>query len=86
MPHRCTLRKITHQAGAIFDLSNYKLFRIIPDPGSQRRVTLSFEFISAIPVQAGARHVTIPEWGEQCSNCGMPGLMSISDTIWRTVD
>ena len=59
---------------------------MIPDPGSQKRITLSRESISIIPFQARASDVKIPEWGKHCSNCGMPCLVSIIGTIRMTGD
>jgi len=67
-------------------LSNHDLFRMIPDPGSQKRITLSLESISMIPFQARASDVKIPEWGQHCSNRGVPCLVSIFGTFQRTGD
>jgi len=86
VPHRRTFRNFTHRAWAIWDLSNHDLFWIIPDPGSQKRITLSLESISKIPFQARASDVKIPEWGQQCSNHGMPCLVSIFGTFRATGD
>jgi len=86
MPHRRTIRHFTHWAWAIWALSNHDLSQIIPDPGSQKRITLSRESISTIPFQARASDVKIPEWGQHCSNCGMPCLVSIIGTIRMTGD
>jgi len=86
MPIRHTFRNFTHQARAIWDLSNQGLFRIIPDRGSQKRITLSLESISTVLFQARASDVKILEWGQYCSNCGMPCLVSIFGTFRRTGD
>jgi len=58
-------------------VSNHGLFRIIPDPGSQKRITLSLESISTIPFQARARDVKIPEWRQHRSNRRMACIVSI---------
>jgi len=84
MPHRRTFRNFTHRAWAIWDLSNHDVFRIIPDPGSQKRITLPLESISTVPFQARASNVNIPEWGQHCSNPGMRCLVSIFGTFRRT--
>jgi len=83
-PHRGTFRNFTHRAWVIWDLSNHELFWIIPDPGCQKRITLSLEFICTIPFQAGTSDVKIPEWGQHCSNCGMPCLVRIFGTFRGT--
>ena len=62
------------------------MFRIIPDPGGQKRITLSLESISTIPYQARASDVRIPEWGQHCSNGGMPCPVSIFGTFRRAGD
>jgi len=84
MPYRCTFTNFTHRAWAILDLSNYDLFWIIPNPGSQKRITLSLETISTIPFQAGTSYVNIPEWGQHCSNRGMPCHVFIFGTFQGT--
>jgi len=86
MPHRHTFRNFTHRTWAIWDLRNHNLFWIIPDPGSQKRITLSLESISKIPFRARASDVKMLEWGQHYSNCGMPCLGSIFGTFWRTGD
>jgi len=77
MPHQSTFENFKHQAWAIWDLSNNDLIWIIPDPGSQKRITLSVESISTIAFQWGVSYVEIPEWGQHSSNLGMPCLISI---------
>jgi len=84
MPHRRTFRNFTHREWAMWDWSNHDLFRMIADPGSHNRITLSLESISTIPFQARAGDVKILEWGQHCSNCGMPCLVSIFGTYHRT--
>ena len=86
IPHRCTFRNFTHWARAIWDLSNHDLFRIIPDPGSQKWITLSLESITTVPFQARASDVKISQWGQHCSNCGMLCLISIFGIFRRTGD
>ena len=86
MPHRRTFGNFTHQAWAICDLSNHDLFRIIPDPGSQKRITLSLQSISTIPFEARASDVKIPGCGQHCSNRGMPCLVCIFGTFQCTGD
>jgi len=86
MPHRCAFRNFTHQIWAIWELSNPDLFQIIPDPGSPKRITLFLESISTVAFQARASDVKIPEWGQHCSNRGMPCLGSIFGTFRRTGD
>jgi len=86
LPHRRTFRYFTHRAWAIWDLNNHDLFRIIPDPGSQKSITLSLESISTVPFQARASDVNIPEWGQHYSNRGMPWLISIYGTFRMTGD
>jgi len=81
MPHRCTFRNFTHWAWAIWDLSYHDLFWIIPDTGSRKRIPLSLESISTIPFQAKASDVKILEWGQHCSNHGMPCFVSIFGTF-----
>jgi hypothetical protein len=65
-------------------MSNHDLFRIIPNKGSQRRITLSLESFRTVPFQATASDVKIPEWGQHCSNHGMPCLVNIFGTFPRT--
>jgi len=86
MPHQCTFRNFTHRVWAAWELSNDDLFRIIPDPGSQKRITLSLESISPVPFQARASDVNILEWGQHCSNRGMPCLVRIFLTFRRIGD
>jgi len=68
------------------DLSNHGLFRIIPDPGSQTRVTLSLESICTIPFQAGASDVKMAQLRKHTSNCGMPCLVNVFGTFRGTWD
>jgi hypothetical protein len=70
----------------LMDLSIHDLFRIIPDPGGEKRMTLSPDSISTVPFQLRASDVKIPEWEQHCSNCGMPCLVSIFGTFRRTED
>jgi len=86
MPHWHTFRIFTHRAWAIVDLRNHNLFRIIPDPGSQNRITMSLVSISTITFQARASDVKILEWRQHCSNRGMPCLVNIFGTFRRTGD
>jgi len=84
MPHCRIFKNFTHRVWAIWDLSNHALFRMIPDPGSQKRITLSLESISTVSFQARASEVKIPKWGQHYSNRGMPCLVSIFGTFRRT--
>jgi hypothetical protein len=59
---------------------------MIPNPDSQKRITLSLESISTVSFQARASDVKSPEWGQQCSNRGMPCLVSIFGTFRRAGD
>jgi len=86
MPHCRIFKTFTHRVWAIWDLSNHALFRMIPDPGSQKRITLSLESNSTVSFQARASNFKIPKWGQHCSNRGMPCLVSIFDTFRRTGD
>jgi len=86
MPQQHTFRNFTNRAWAIWDLSNHDLFWIIPDPGSQKSITLSLESISTIPFQARASDVKIPEWVQHCSNRRMPCIVSIFGTVWWKED
>jgi hypothetical protein len=86
MPHRQTFRTITHWAWAIWISNNHDLFLINPDPGSQKRITLSLESISKIHFQAGTSDVEIPQWGQHGSNCRMPCHVSIVGTVRGTGD
>ena len=67
-------------------MSNHDLFRIIPDPGSQKRITLSLESICTIPFQAGASDVKMPQLRQHCSNRGMPCLVNVFGTFRGTWD
>jgi hypothetical protein len=67
-------------------LSNRDLFVIIPDPGSQKWITLSLESISTVALQARASHVKTPEWGQYSSIRGMPCDSNIFGTFPRTGD
>jgi len=86
MPHQCTFWNVTHRAWAICDLNNHDLFWKIPVPGSQKRLALSLESISTIPVQASASDVKIPKWGQHCSNRSMPCHLIIFSTVRKTGD
>jgi hypothetical protein len=86
MPHQHTVRNFIHLALAIRDLSNRDLFQIIPNPGSQMRVSLLLESICTIPFQAGASDVKIPQLRLHSSNCGMPCLINIFGTFPGTWD
>jgi len=86
VPHRCTFMNFTDRAWAIWDLSNHDFFQIIPDPGSQKRIRLSLESIRTFLFQASASDVKIPEWGQHCSNRGMPCPVSNYGTFRRTGD
>ena len=89
MPHQCTFRNFAHQAWAIWDLSNHDLIRTIPDPGSQKRLTLSLESISTIPFQARASNVKMPKLRQHISNRGMPCLINVFGTFrwtWNQPD
>jgi len=81
MPHRHTFRTFTHPAWAIWALGNHDVFLILPDPGRQNRITLSLESISTIPSQAGTSYVNNLEWGQHCSNRGMPCHLLILGTF-----
>jgi hypothetical protein len=67
-------------------LYNHVLYRIIPDPGSQNRMTLSLESISTIPFQARPSDVKCPERRQHCFNRGMPCLVIIFHTLQWTGD
>jgi len=84
MPHWHMFRNFRHGVWVIWDLCNHHLFWIIPDPGSQKRITLSLESITTIPFQAATSNVEILEWGQQCSNNGMACLISICGTLHGT--
>jgi len=86
MPHRRIFSNFTNQAGAIWDLSRHKMLRMIPNLGSQMRVTFSSESIHTIPFRPGARYLKIPEWGQHCFNRGMRWLVSIIGTFRGTGD
>jgi len=61
LTHQHTIKNFTHQAWAIWDLSNHDFFRIIPTPGGQQQVTLSLESFSTIPFQARDSDVKMPK-------------------------
>jgi len=84
MPHRRTIGNFTPRPWAKRDLSNPNVFWTIPDPGSQKRITLLLESISTIPFQSRTSYVKIPEWGHHCSNRRMPCHICIFDTFWGT--
>jgi len=77
VPHQHTSMNLTHWASAIWDLSSHDKFWIIPNPGSQKRITLSVDYIRRVPVQAGTNNLMITEWGQCSSNRGMPCGVSI---------
>ena len=62
------------------------MFRIIPDPGSQQRVTLSLESISTIPFQARASDVKMPKLRQYSSNRGIPFFINVFGTFRGTGD
>jgi len=84
--HRRSFRNFTHWAWAIWELSNHDLFRMIPDPGSQKRITLSLESICTIPFQAGASDVKMRQLRQHSSNCRMACLVNVSGTFRWTWD
>ena len=84
MPHWRTFKNFTHRALAICNLSNHDLFGTIPDPGRQKRITLSVESIRRIPLQAGTSYVKILEWGQHCSNREIPCIVCISGNFQGT--
>jgi len=86
MSQRRTFRNFTHRAWAIWDLSNHDLFHIIPDPGSQKWVTLSLESICTIPLQAMASDVKIPKLRQYSSNCRMPSSVNLFGIFRGTWD
>jgi len=86
MPHGRTFRNFTHQAWAIWDWSNDDLFQIIPDPGSQQRLTLSLESICTIPFPARASDVKMPMLGQHRSNRGMSCSIKVFGTFRVTGD
>jgi len=86
MPYRCTITNLTHQAWAIWNLSNHDVFWIIADQGSQKMITLCLKSISPNPFQPRTSNVNSPEWGQQCSNLGIPCLISVFGTFWRTLN
>jgi len=86
MPHRRSFKNFTNQAQAIWDFSNHDLFLAIPDPGSQKRITLSLESISTITFGAGNIYVKLPEWGQHRFNREMPCLSSIFGIFQGTWD
>jgi hypothetical protein len=77
MAHRCIFANFTHWAWAIWELCNHNLFWMIPNPGHQRKITLSLESISTIQFHAGTSYVRITEWGHHNSNCVVPYHVSI---------
>jgi len=86
MPHRHNLKSFTHGPWAIWDLSNHHSLRIIPDPGSQQRVTLSLQSICTIPFQARTSDLKMPKLRQHSSNCGMPCFVNVFGTFWGTWD
>jgi len=86
MPHRRTFRNATHRAWAIWDLSYHHLFGVIPDPGSQMRVTLSLESFCKMPFQARACDVKMPELRQHSSNRVMAWFVNSFATFRGTWD
>jgi len=86
MPHCHTFMYFTHWACAVEDLSNHDLLWIIPDPGSQKTITLYLASICTVGFQARASYVKIPAWGQHSCNLGMPYRISIFSTFWGTAD
>ena len=86
MPHWHTVRNIAHWAWAIYDWSNQNLFRIIPNPGSQKLVTLSLEFICTILFQAMASDVNKSKLRQYSSNHVVPCFVNVFNTFWGTCD
>jgi len=86
IPHHCTFRNFTHWAWAIWDMSDHDLFRIIPDPGSQQRVTLSLEYICTIPFQARPSDVDMPKLRQHSSNRVMPCFVNVFGIFWGIWD
>jgi len=61
------------------------MFWMIPNPHSQKRITLSLESISTIPSQATASAVKMQILRQHCSNCRMPCFLNVFGTfqdIW----
>jgi len=76
MPSQRTFRNFTHQVWGIWNLSNHDLFWIIPDPGSQKRITLSRESISTI------RFLARPVMSRfVCGQSTVPTATSLASTI-----
>jgi len=86
IPHPCMFRNFTHWAWAIWHLCNQVLLWIFPDPGCHERITWFLKSICGILIQAGTRHINIAGWGQHSSNCSIPYLVTICDTIWGTGD
>ena len=84
--HCHTFMYFTHWACAVEDLSNHDLLWIIPDPGSQKTITLYLASICTVGFQARASYVKIPAWGQHSCNLGMPYRISIFSTFWGTAD
>jgi len=84
IPYRRTFRNFTHQAWAIWDVSNHDLFQIIPNQGSQQMVTLSLASLCTIPFQAKARDVKISKLRQDSPNCEMPGFVNVLGTFQGT--
>jgi len=86
MSHWRTFRNFTNWAWAIWDLSNHDLFRIIPDLGSQQRITLSLESICTIPSQARASDVKMSKLRQHSSYRIVPCFVDVFGTIRGTWD
>jgi len=80
-PQPRNFRNFTRRASAIWDLSKHDLFKIIPKPGAQKRISLPLKSISRDPFQAGSSYVKIPEWGKHSSTHRMPCLVSSIGTF-----
>ena len=57
---------------------------MIPEQGSQKRVTLSLESICTIPFQAGASDVKMPQFRQHSSNCRIRYLVNVFGTFRGT--
>jgi hypothetical protein len=84
MCYQYTIWNFTSWAWTIWHWSYHPLFWIIPNPGSQKRISLSLESIRSITFQARTSNVNIPQWGQHSSNYFMPCLISIFCTFWGT--
>jgi len=85
-PHEHIYRNFAHRAWAMWDFSNHDFFQIIPDPGNQKRVTLSPESICTIPFQPRASDVKMPKLRQHSSNCIMAYFVNDCGTCRGTWD